>query len=132
MNYFNALNTLLDNSSAPYSGFNVAAVVVNKDKQIFKGVNVESAAYPTTNCAERNAVQTAVTEGTKRGDIREVHILARNSEKRLVRAYPCGACRQVIAEQSANDAIIYCYVSETDIETFTIAELLPHAFLGAK
>ena len=132
MNYFNALNTLLDNSSAPYSGFNVAAVVVNKDKQIFKGVNVESAAYPTTNCAERNAVQIAVTEGTKRGDIREVHILARNSEKRLVRAYPCGACRQVIAEQSANDAIIYCYVSETDIETFTIAELLPHAFLGAK
>ncbi len=132
MNYFNQLNTLLDNSSAPYSGFNVAAIVITSDNRVFKGVNVESAAYPTTNCAERNAVQTAVTEGAKTGDLQEVHILARNAEKQLVRAYPCGSCRQVIAEQSGNDARIYCYASETDIETFTIAELLPHAFLGAE
>ena len=132
MNYFNQLKTLLDNSSAPYSGFNVAAIVITNDNKVFKGVNVESAAYPTTNCAERNAVQTAVTEGAKTGDLKEVHILARNAEKQLVRAYPCGSCRQVIAEQSGNDAIIYCYASETDIETFTISELLPHAFLGAE
>lgn len=132
MNYFNQLKTLLDNSSAPYSGFNVAAIVITRDNRVFKGVNVESAAYPTTNCAERNAVQTAVTEGAKTGDLQEVHILARNAEKQLVRAYPCGSCRQVIAEQSGNDAMIYCYAAETDIETFTIAELLPHAFLGAE
>jgi cytidine deaminase len=130
MNYFNELHALLDNSSAAYSGFNVAAIAVTRDKRIFKGVNVESAAYPTTNCAERNAIQTAVTEGAKTGDISEVHILARNAQKQLVKAYPCGACRQVIAEQSANRAIVYCYSSATDIEKFTIAELLPHAFLG--
>ena len=132
MNYFNELNTLLDRSSAPYSGFNVAAIVVTRDNRVFKGVNVESAAYPTTNCAERNAIQTAVTEGAKTGDLKEVHILGRNSEKQLVKAYPCGSCRQVIAEQSANNAMVYCYASETDIENFTIAELLPHAFLGAE
>ncbi len=132
MNYFKQLQTLLDRSFAPYSGFNVAAIVITRDHSVFKGVNVESAAYPTTNCAERNAVQTAVTEGAKSGDLKEVHILARNAEKQLVRAYPCGSCRQVIAEQSGNDAIIYCYASETDIETFTISELLPHAFLGAE
>ena len=131
MNYFNELEQLLDMSSAPYSGFNVAAIVVNNDNSVFKGVNVESAAYSTTNCAERNALQTAVTEGCKRGDIKEVHILARNSEKLLVRAYPCGSCRQVIAEQSGNDAMVYCYASQTDIEQFSITKLLPHAFLGA-
>ena len=130
MNYFNELNMLLDMSSAPYSGFNVASIVITRDNRIFKGVNVESAAYPTTNCAERNALQTAVTEGAKRGDVKEVHILGRNSQKLLVKAYPCGSCRQVIAEQSANDATVYCYASSTDVEKFTIAELLPHAFLG--
>lgn len=132
MNYFTQLNTLLDCSCAPYSGFNVAAIVITKDNKIYKGVNVESAAYPTTNCAERNAIQTAVTEGAKIGDIKEVHILARNSEKTLVKAYPCGSCRQVIAEQSANDAMVYSYASETEVEGHTIAELLPFGFLGAE
>lgn len=132
MNYFTELHALLDNASAPYSGFHVASIVVTNDNKIFKGVNVESAAYPTTNCAERNALQTAVTEGVKMGDIKEVHILARNDQQQLVQAYPCGSCRQVIAEQSANDAQVYCYASETDIATHTIAELLPHAFLGAE
>lgn len=131
-NYFPQLQKLLDFSSAPYSGFNVAAIVLTKNNKIYKGVNVESAAYPTSNCAERNAIQTAVTEGAKTGDIKEVHILARNAEKVLVRAYPCGSCRQVIAEQSANEAMVYCYRSETDVVKHTIAELLPHAFLGAE
>ena len=132
MNYFNELNALLDRSSAPYSGFNVAAIVISKDDRVFKGVNVESAAYSTTNCAERNAIQTAVTEGLTLGDLKEVHILGRNIKKQLVKAYPCGSCRQVIAEQSANNAQVYCYASATDVEVFTIAELLPHAFLGAE
>lgn len=132
MNYFNELKTLLDFSCAPYSGFNVASIVVTKDGKTYKGVNVESAAYPTTNCAERNAIQTAVTEGSKIGDIQEVHILARNAEKNLVQAYPCGSCRQVIAEQSANDAMVFCYASEDDIAKHSIAELLPFGFLGAE
>ena len=132
MNYFPQLNTLLDFASAPYSGFNVASIVVTTDNKIYKGVNVESAAYPTTNCAERNAIQTAVTEGAKVGDIKEVHILARNAQQQLVQAYPCGSCRQVIAEQSGNDAMIYCYASETQVAKHSIAELLPHAFLGGE
>ncbi|WP_354625481.1 cytidine deaminase [Psychromonas sp. MME2] len=132
MNYFNQLHELLDCASAPYSGFHVAAIVVTYDNKIYKGVNVESAAYPTTNCAERNALQTAVTEGAKIGDIKEVHILARNAKQELVQAYPCGSCRQVIAEQSANNGIVYCYASATEFAQHSIAELLPHAFLGAE
>ncbi len=130
MNYFNQLNTLLDSSFAPYSGFNVAAIVVIRNGQVYKGVNVESAAYPTTICAERNAIHTAVTEGAQTGDIQEVHILARNTTKTLVKAYPCGSCRQVIAEQSDYDAIVYSYTSSTEVEQHSITELLPFAFLG--
>ncbi|MGL1957236.1 MAG: cytidine deaminase [Colwellia sp.] len=130
MNYFKQLTALLDVSSAPYSGFNVAAIVVDDKENTYKGVNVESAAYPTTICAERNALHTAVTEGVKKGEIKEVHILARNAEKTLVKAFPCGACRQVIAEQSTNNATIYIYAAEYDITTHSIDYLLPYAFLG--
>ena len=131
-NYFSQLKVLLDNSSAPYSGFNVASIVVCKDGREFKGVNVESAAYPTTICAERNAIFTAVAEGISKGDIKEVHIAARNVEKLLVTAHPCGSCRQVIAEQSMNDCLVYSYQSETDYTQNSIADLLPFAFLGAE
>ena len=129
-NFFTELETLLDNAYSAFSGFNVAAIIVTKDNQVFKGVNVESAAYPTTICAERNAIHTAVTEGMKKGDVQEVHILARNATKSLIKAQPCGGCRQVIAEQSANDAMVYSYSSATEIEQHSIAELLPFAFLG--
>lgn len=130
MNYFNELHQLLDVSSAPYSGFNVASIVVDKNGKHYKGVNVESAAYPTTICAERNAIHASVTEGINKGDIVEVHILARNENKELVKAFPCGSCRQVIAEQSNNAAQVYIYTSATDITEHTINYLLPFAFLG--
>ncbi len=132
MNYFNELLKLLDNAYAEYSDFHVASIAVTRDGRIFKGVNVESAAYSTTICAERNAIFSAVTAGIKPGEIAEVHILARNAENRLFPAYPCGSCRQIIAEQSHNEAVVYVYRSETDVSRHTIAELLPHAFFSLK
>jgi len=130
MDYFHELEALLDVSSAPYSGFNVASVVVYSDGSVFKGVNVESVAYPTTICAERNAIFSAVSAGMKRGDLLEVHILARNENKEIVAAFPCGSCRQVIAEQSSNRATVYVYDLSKKFTTHTISSLLPHAFVS--
>jgi cytidine deaminase len=128
MKHFDELLKLLDSAYAPYSDFHVASIVVTRDGRIFKGVNVESVAYSTTLCAERNAIFSAVTEGVKPGDITEVHILARNAKNDLFPAYPCGSCRQIIAEQSLNKATVYVYRSKTDISQHSIAELLPYAF----
>ena len=72
MNFFDELKSLLDNSYAPFSNFNVASIVVTADGRKFGGVNVESVAFPTTICAERNAIFSAVTDGIKPGDIKEV------------------------------------------------------------
>ena len=130
MSYFGELETLLDASSAPYSGFNVASLVITRSGKVFKGVNVESVAYPTTMCAERTAIFAAVTNGMKSGEVAEVHILARNKENLFIPAYPCGSCRQVIAEQSHNQAKVYVYRSESDVSEHNIAELLPHAFFS--
>lgn len=128
MNRFDDLLELLDKAYAPFSGFHVASVVITKEGLVFKGVNVESVAYPTTICAERNAIFSSVTAGNKPGDIAEVHILARNAEGDLFPAFPCGSCRQIIAEQSLNDAVVYVYSTESEVSKHAIADLLPHAF----
>jgi cytidine deaminase len=128
MSRFEELSALLENAWCPYSGFQVAAIVVTEEGRAFRGVNVESAAYPTTICAERNAIQTAVTEGCRPGAIVEVHLLARNREGEYQSVYPCGACRQVIAEQSLLRAEVFVYDGEGGIRRHGIGELLPHAF----
>ena len=130
MSLFHALETLLDNASAPYSGFNVASLVISRSGEVYQGVNVESVAYPTTMCAERTAIFSAVANGMKRGEVVEVHILARNREGHFVPAYPCGSCRQVIAEQSGNEAKVFVYTSENSVSEYAISALLPHAFFS--
>ena len=50
-------------SYCPYSGFAVGAALLCGDGTIFRGCNIENAAYPATNCAERTAMFKAVSEG---------------------------------------------------------------------
>ena len=45
---------------SPYSHFRVSALVVTKTGEIYKGVNIENAAYPATICAERSALTSAI------------------------------------------------------------------------
>jgi len=130
MNCFSELLTLLDNAYAPYSGFHVASIVVTGTGKLYKGVNVESVAYPTTICAERNAIFSAVTDGIRPGEVKEVHILARNEAGSFVPAFPCGSCRQVISEQSLGKAKVYVYSSAEKVSQYSIETLLPHAFIS--
>jgi len=51
---------------APFSGFRVGAAALGAGGRVFRGCNVEAAAYPLTNCAERVAIQKAVSEGERR------------------------------------------------------------------
>ena len=53
----------LPNSYAPYSHYNVAAAALFDSGEIYTGVNVESASYGMTICAERNAIFNMITNG---------------------------------------------------------------------
>jgi cytidine deaminase len=73
---------------APYSNYAVGAVVHTNDGTEFVGTNVENAAYPLTQCAEKNAIAAAAAAGYRPGDIAAVGITAS----------PCGGCRQWLSE----------------------------------
>lgn len=131
---FYELKKLLDNSYSPYSNYKVSSIVIDKKGNTYKGVNVESSSFGATNCAERNAIQSAVTKGLKIGELKEVHLLAFNSKiKKQSMTTPCGICRQVIFEFSLGEAKIFLYnYANGEKKQTTIKKLLPNAFKKEK
>ena len=111
-----------ENAYAPYSKFKVGACVLFEDGKIYAGCNVENASYGLTLCAERNAISNAVADGQK-AKLVSVAVYSPNAKL----CFPCGACRQWIAEFSKEAAVI---VENEDGKpvSFSISELLPNSF----
>ena len=87
---------------APYSGFRVGAAVVTASGT-YTGCNVENAAYPTTMCAERNALAAAVAAEGPDLRVERLVVVAVGAQS----CAPCGACRQVIAELAPRATVRY-------------------------
>ncbi len=104
---------------APYSNYHVGAALLTSEGIIYTGCNVENASYGATICAERTAVFKAVSEGQRQ--FIAIAVATKNSGS------PCGLCRQVLREFSADLTIIV-----TDFQghsrIFTLTELLPESF----
>jgi len=109
---------------APYSNYRVGAALRTKSGRIFTGVNVESAAYPTTMCAERVAVYKAVSEGEQDFDV--IAVVTENGGS------PCGSCRQVLAEFGLKTLVLLADGKENLVKEMTVADLLPEAFTPDK
>jgi len=108
-----------ENAYAPYSEYPVGAAVLTASGRIFNGCNVENASSGLTVCAERTAIQKAVSEGE-----REITALAVVTQDG---APPCGACRQVLLEFGKDATIILADDSGGFQET-SLRELLPRPF----
>ena len=106
-------------AAAPYSQYQVGSAILTVDNTVILGCNVESKAYPTTLCAERVAIFSAVAQG-----YRKFSAMALVTEDG---AFPCGSCRQIIHEYAGNIPI---YISNGSNEyiTQTISDLLPNPF----
>jgi cytidine deaminase len=108
----------------PYSGFRVGAAALVQGGLVVPGCNVENAAYPVTQCAERAAVCAAVTQGLAVGGLLALAVVTETD--RLTP--PCGACRQVLAEFAEDLPILLANRRERAV--CDIRELLPRAFTG--
>ena len=104
---------------AKYSQYSVGAALLTKQNKIILGCNIESKAYPTTLCAERVAIFSALSQGYI-----EFNALALITNDG---AYPCGSCRQIIHEYT-NNINIYIAKNINNYKTERISDLLPYPF----
>lgn len=117
-----AARRAFERAYAPYSGFAVGAALRASSGSIYSGANVENTAYPLGNCAEASAIAAMIAGGER--SIEECLIVA--SGNRL--CTPCGGCRQRLAEFADPDRKVHICSPEGLRKTFTLSELLPHAF----
>ena len=106
-------------AEAPYSDYPVGVALLTTDNSVILGCNIESKAYPTTLCAERVAIFSAISQGYK--DFSAMALITQDG------AFPCGSCRQIMHEFVGN---IPLYIAKdlNNYDTQTISDLLPHPF----
>jgi len=108
----------------PYSNYPVGAALRAKSGRVFTGINVENAAYPVTNCAERTALFKAVSEGEREFDV--IAVVTDNGGS------PCGACRQALAEFGLDTIVLIGDGEGRLVTEMTVGQLLPEAFTPAR
>ncbi|MCL2197283.1 MAG: cytidine deaminase [Defluviitaleaceae bacterium] len=116
----------MEMSYSPYSHFRVGAALLTKSGKIYKGCNIESAAYSPTNCAERTALFKAVSEGEREFAAIAVAGAPKGGEPQY--CYPCGVCRQMLKEFFRDDCEVLVVKTADDYKVHTLGEILPFGF----
>ena len=107
---------------APYSNFFVGACIETTQGEYFTGCNVENASYSMALCAEAGAISAMIAAGQHQ--IKQIAVVVKGPGI----AAPCGACRQRLNEFATPDTVIHLFNLGGATRTYTLAELLPHAF----
>ena len=108
------------NSKSQYSNYPVGCALLSHDDKIIYGCNIESAVYPSTLCAERVAIYSALSQGIDK--FKAIAIVSNTG------ARPCGSCRQIMYEYLGDIPI---YISDSigkQYKSHNIEELLPYPF----
>ena len=107
---------------APYSKFSVGAAILSTSGKIYSGANVENASYPLGSCAEASAISAMVRAGDH--EIADIAVISLQNNP----CYPCGGCRQRIAEFAKHVTRIHVIGTDQKILSYHMDDLLPHAF----
>lgn len=108
---------------SPYSKFKVGACILGEDGNTYKGCNFENASYGATICAERCAASNAIINGCR--SFKAIAIVGSSAV-----AWPCGICRQVLAEFSKPDMPVIVGEYGKPFTVKTLGELLPYCLTG--
>ena len=116
----------MEHAYAPYSHHKVGAALLTKDGRVYRGCNIENAAYSPTVCAERTAFFKAVYDGAREFD----RIAVVGGRDGVVTDYfvPCGVCRQVMSEFCDDDFSVIIAKSDEDYLVKTLNDLLSCRF----
>jgi cytidine deaminase len=124
----------LKNSYNPYnSQMLVAAAVRARTGEIIVGSNFANDSSPSNLCAERAAILTANSRGSRA--LTMMAIIGKKFDRAVINPVtPCGECRQVMFETAkiaGTDIPVLCSNSEkTKIFKTSVNELLPLPYAG--
>ena len=116
------LEKLLENSYAPYSNMHFACIVETKSGNFYEGVNVENASDGGTICAERNAINNAVSHGEK--EFVALYLMTSSDEI----CYPCNICKQTFLEFFNNDVIFNIMTKDGKMKVMSFKEVMTTTF----
>ena len=111
----NIAKNISKNAYTPSTDYTVGAALLAKSGTVYVGVNVEDSKIPNLSvCAERNAIQTAISHGD-----RELLAIAVAGKRRDAKDFdstliPCGICLQYIVDM-CRDIDIICYVDGKEV-----------------
>lgn len=131
---FSWLKALRGHPYVAQSGFDVTSVFKVKTPvgmYYVGGVNVENRELTTGTCGEEGAIATAIAAFGQDIDIVEGWVMGapKGMETSDIACYPCGECRQRIAQYTAPNAPIHMMgLNGKKLDTQTRDELLPNAF----
>lgn len=123
LNYIDKAIKIREKAYVPYSNFKVGALVIDDKGNETAGINIENSAYGLTNCAERTAIFTAVTNGMK---WIKIIVVVGDTPKPIS---PCGACRQVMKEFSTDKTLIILSNLKKEYKIMSIEDILPYGFM---
>ncbi len=118
-------------SYAPYSRFNVGAALRLEDGTIVKGANQENAAYPSGLCAERTAMFSASANYPGKAMVSLAIVGGFEGTVSDDPCSPCGACRQVMAEDqtlSGQAMSVILYGTKKTWKFDKVDDILPFIF----
>lgn len=121
-----AAKAVQEQAYAPYSHFRVGAALLARDGTIIVGCNMENVAFPSTICAEVNAVGTATALGNR--DIIACAVIGDTPQGVTA---PCGNCRQVLSEVNPEMAMHLMGINGHELFTTLNKGLLPNAVDGS-
>lgn len=113
------------NSYSPYSNFQVGAAVISKTGVVYSGCNVENASFGLTQCAERAALTSAISDGAAPGSLNTLLIYTPGDTAHP----PCGACRQVMHELMSEDSWVLSCCDGEETRAWSWSEYLPEPFV---
>ncbi|MBQ4262627.1 MAG: cytidine deaminase [Bacilli bacterium] len=116
------LEELLDNSYSPYSNMKFAAIVESESGDFFEGVNIENASFGGTICAERNAINNAISHGIRK--FKALYLMTSSDEI----CYPCNICKQTFLEFFDKDVIFNIMTKSGKMKVLTFDEIMKTTF----
>lgn len=116
------LEKLLENSYAPYSNMHFACIVETKNGNFYEGVNIENASFGATICAERNAINNAVSHGER--EFSALYLMTSSNDI----CYPCNLCKQTFLEFFDRDVVFNIMTKSGKMEVMTFNQVMQTTF----